>query len=86
MSTYATEAETQPGTILYPDDGFITYEGPEGQELEEAVHFLDLNVPVTVQADSEGLLYVPCLCGQHYLDGQLEEGYYIGLSTSPIPT
>ncbi len=86
MPNYATETETKHGTILFPDDDFVTFEGPSGETLEEPRHCLDLNVPVTVQADAKGELYVPCRCGSHYLDGQLENGHYIGLSTSPIPT
>lgn len=32
-----------------------------------------------VLQDDEGHLFIPCSEGRHYLSGQIEENYYIGL-------
>jgi hypothetical protein len=32
-----------------------------------------------VHQDNEGHLFIPCSEGRHYLNGQLQENYYIGL-------
>lgn len=32
-----------------------------------------------VQQDGEGCLFIPCSEGRHYLDGQRDKNYYVGL-------
>ncbi|KRE00090.1 hypothetical protein ASE63_08285 [Bosea sp. Root381] len=49
--------QVQPGTQLVCDGGFTCL--ADGQQ-------------VTVQASRGGSLYVPCDCGQHDLEGQLD--------------
>lgn len=55
------------GTHLVADGGFTCIE--QGAEL-------------TVLADEDGLLYVPCRDGMHYLEGQLDDNRYVGLYLS----
>lgn len=48
--------DIRPGDVLIPDGGFDC---------------MTAGVPLTVKADGDSL-FVPCACGQHYLDGQLD--------------
>lgn len=65
MTDYAKETEVKAGTVLIADGGFTCIK--EGAEL-------------TVQDGPSGL-FVPCDCGTHSIDGQLDDGeVYIGLS------
>lgn len=52
-------ADVYAGSRLVPDAGFSCL--AEGQ-------------PITVQANRAGRLYLPCACGQHFLDGQSDDG------------
>lgn len=64
-------ADVAAGTRLVPDDGFDCL--AEGET-------------ITVQADRAGRLYLPCRCGQHFLDGQSDDGVtLIGLRLA-VPT
>ncbi|ADJ22995.1 hypothetical protein Hden_1182 [Hyphomicrobium denitrificans ATCC 51888] len=57
-------SQVKPGDTLIADDGFSC---------------LDPDQRVTVHSDDCGL-FVPCRCGQHYLDGQLNAvGDLVGL-------
>lgn len=61
----ATIHNVSAGTKLKADGGFTC---------------LDEGVILTTQSD-EGSLYVPCSCGKHFLDGQLDDGEeYIGFT------
>jgi len=61
---FAREGELVAGSIVAVDGGFTCL--PEG-----ARHIVQQGV---------GGLFIPCRAGRHYLDGQLENGVYVGLS------
>jgi hypothetical protein len=60
---YAKIGETHPGTELVADGDFTCL--PNGATR-------------TVKYSSHGL-YIDCAEGRHYLEGQIEADYYIGL-------
>jgi hypothetical protein len=64
MSDYLTIEEAKAGIVVVTDGGFTCMK--EGEEK-------------TVHVDHEGYLYVECDEGSHYLNGQLEDGEYVGL-------
>jgi hypothetical protein len=57
MTKYAKLSETKAGSRLVADGGFTCILAGEG---------------LVVGEDTNGL-YVPCSCGKHYLDGQLDD-------------
>ncbi len=65
--TFVSADAVKAGDVLIADSGFTCLLKGEA---------------VTVKADGGGHLYVPCTEGSHYLDGQLSEGRYVGLTSS----
>lgn len=64
--TQATIRNVTVGAVLTADDGFTC---------------IASGVQRRVQSSAAGALFVPCGCGRHYLDGQLNEaGEYVGFS------
>ena len=60
---YAKESEVTEGTVLEAESGFACL--PEGATRK-------------VHKDFTGL-WIACRNGRHYIDGQLDNGQYIGL-------
>ena len=69
---YVKIADVNDGTVLVPDHIMSECMIP--------------GVPVTVIADDEGDLFIPCKDGNHYLDGQLDGDFYIGFGLSEKKT
>jgi len=65
---FAKKEEVHPGTVLRADGGFTC---------------LDDGEILTVRRDEDGVLSVPCRQGSHGLNGQLENGEYVGLFFVP---
>lgn len=69
--------EVKPGTVLIPDGGFVA-SNPDDPG-DDDFRCLAEGERVVVQADENGELFVPCKCGGHHLEGQFEDGVYVGL-------
>jgi hypothetical protein len=63
------EADVRAGIRVVADGGFTCI--PEGASL-------------TVYADDDGEFFVHCQSGRHYLDGQLENGRFIGMRLADV--
>jgi len=59
MRQYAKLSDVKAGDKLIADSGFTC---------------IGANEIVTVQADDDGHLFVPCDHGRHHLDGQADDG------------
>lgn len=60
----------EAGTVLWADGGFTC---------------IDPGAKLEVAADEKGRLFVPCSEGRHLLDGQREDGFYLGFHSAPRP-
>jgi hypothetical protein len=63
MKNFAPASSVKEGTILVPDGRFTC---------------MKANVEKRVNISETEQLYVECRCGRHYLDGQFENGVYLG--------
>jgi hypothetical protein len=63
MENFAPASSVKEGTLLVPDGRFTC---------------MKANAARHVKLSEDGGLYVECRCGRHYLDGQFENGVYLG--------
>jgi hypothetical protein len=57
--------QAKPGVSVVADDGFTCIKG---------------GTVLVIEQDEEGELFVPCAQGRHYLDGQLNDDEFVGLT------
>ena len=70
MTGFAKITDVSAGTALVADGGFTCLRDGEA---------------VTARPDEDGLLYVLCDDGRHYLSGQIDGDVYTGLSILSQP-